>query len=158
MREEAAMNVIDLLRENSNEIVGEATTAIRRAHLPHYELADPSEARRRMKTLCDLILECLQTNSTAPMSRYAQQIAGERFFSGYTLREVQTAFNLLEESIWSQILDKMQIDEFAAAVTTVNAPIRAGKDEVAQTYFSLLSKSKASPSDLKMHFKGFEHS
>jgi hypothetical protein len=152
------MNVINLIQENSSEIVGEATDAIRRAHLPHYALADPSEARGRLKTLCDLILECLQANSTAPMSRYAQKIAGERFFSGYTLREVQTAFNLLEESIWSQILDKMKIDEFSSAVTAVNAPLRAGKDEIAQTYFSLLTKSKATSLDLKTHFEGFEGS
>jgi len=149
------MNVMDLLKENGRDIVVDAAEALRRARLPHYELAAPAEAHGRLQTLCDLTLECLRANTTAPMSRYAQKIASERFFSGYTLREVQTAFNLLEESIWNQILDKMQIEEFAAAVTAVNAPLRAGKDEIAQTYFSLLTRSKASSSDLKAHFNGF---
>ena len=136
------MNVIELIKNNASEIVTEAASAIERAHLPHYGLAGTGQARQRLQTLCDLTLECLQTQSTAPMSRYAEKIAGERFFSGYTLREVQTAFNLLEESIWSQILDKLPVDELATAVTMVNAPLRAGKDEVAHKYFSLLSKPK----------------
>jgi len=90
------------------------------------------------------------------MSRYAEKIAGERFFSGYTLREVQTAFNLLEESIWSQILDKMQVDELSTAVTMVNAPLRAGKDEVARTFFSLLTKSKVPSLDIEPDIRGME--
>jgi hypothetical protein len=50
----------------------------------------------------------------------------------------------------------MQIEEFASAVTAVNPPLRAGKDEIAQTYFSLLTKSKATSLDLKTHFEGFD--
>jgi len=150
------MNVIELIKKNTFEIVTEAANAIERVHLPHYGFADTGQARQRLQKLCDLTLECLQTQSTVPMSRYAEKIAGERFFSGYTLREVQTAFNLLEESIWSQILDKMQVDELATAVTMVNAPLRAGKDEVARTYFSLLSKNKVSSLDLKPDIRGME--
>lgn len=148
------MNAIELIKRNSFEIVNEAANAIERTHLAHYEFADPSQMRQRLQTLCDLILECLQTQSTEPMSRYAEKIAGDRFFSGHTLREVQTAFNLLEESIWSQILDKMQIDEFTNAVTMGNAPLRAGKDAVARTYFSLVGKNKLSPLNLKPDIKG----
>lgn len=142
------MNVIELIKNNATEIVTEAASAIQRAHVPHYGLAGTGQARQRLQTLCDLTLECPQTQSTAPMSRYAEKTACERFFSGYTLRELQTAFNLLEESIWSQVLDKLQADELATAVTTVNAPLGAGKDEVARTCFSLLSKTKVTSSDL----------
>jgi hypothetical protein len=152
------MNVIELLRENGNEIVAEGVNAIKRAHLHHYELADPELARQRLHGLFELTLECLEAENTEPMTRYAEKIASERFFTGFTLREVQTAFNLLEESIWSQILDKMPVDEFASAVTTVNAPLRVGKDEVARVYFSLVSKSKVSAPDLKTDFKGMENS
>lgn len=146
------MNVIELLRENGNEIVAEAVSAIKRAHLRHYELADSELGRQRLHRLFELTLECLETKTTEPMTRYAEEIASERFFTGFTLRELQTAFNLLEESIWNQILDKMQVDDFASAVTTVDAPLRVGKNEVARVYFSLLSKSKVSSLDLKTDF------
>lgn len=137
------MKVTELLRKNGNEIVAEAVGALQRAHLHHYEIADPELARQRLHRLFELTLECLVSDSTGPMTRYVEKIASERFFTGFTLREVQTAFNLLEESIWSQILDKMQVDDYASAVTTVNAPLRAGKDELARVYFSLVSKRKA---------------
>jgi hypothetical protein len=146
------MNVIELLRENGNEIVAEAVNAIQRAHLQHYEFAAPEPVRQRLHRLFELTLECLESKSTEPMTRYIEIIASERFFTGFTLRELQTAFNLLEESIWNQILDKMQVDDFASAVTTVNAPLRVGKDEVARVYFSLVSKSRVSSLDLKTNF------
>ena len=152
------MNVTELLRENGNEIVAEAVNAIQRAHLHHYELADPGPVRQRLQRLFELTLECLESGSAEPMVRYVEKIASERFFTGFSLREVQTAFNLLEESIWNQILDKMQVDDFASAVTTVNAPLRVGKDEVARVYFSLVSKRKVPSLDLKTDFKRMENS
>jgi hypothetical protein len=150
LHEEEAVNVIELIRENHGEIIDGAAKAIKRAHLPHYELATPDQVRQRLTTLCDLTLECLQANNTGPILEYVAKIAGERFFTGYTLRELQTAFNLLEESIWDQIFSKMQVDEATSAVTTVDAPLRVGKEEVARTYISLLSKRKVSTFDPNM--------
>ncbi|MBZ5496284.1 MAG: hypothetical protein LAP85_07770 [Acidobacteriia bacterium] len=146
------MNVTELLEEKRGAIVDEATEAIQRAHMRHYESLDPKRMRERLKTLCDIILECLKADSITPMTRYAGQIAGERFFSGFTLREVQTAFNVLEESIWNQILDEMRPEEFSSAVIAVNGPLRTGKDEVARAYFSLVSRSKVPSPDLETPF------
>jgi hypothetical protein len=69
---EETMNVIELIKKNTFEIVTGAANAIERAHLPHYGFADTGQARQRLQTLCDLTLECPQTQSTAPMSRYAE--------------------------------------------------------------------------------------
>jgi hypothetical protein len=37
-----------------------------------------------------------------PMLNYAENIAQQRFFWGFSLREVQTAFSQLKESIWGR--------------------------------------------------------
>ena len=107
------MEVIELLRKKGSEIVDKATDAIIGSHLRHYENADPAQTRERVKALCDLTLECLVRKSTMPMIKYAEKIAQQRFSSGFSLREVQTAFNVLEESIWDQILKEMQPVEYA---------------------------------------------
>ena len=141
------MDLIELLRKKETDIVDEATDSVIGSHLRHYGDANPAQTRERLKTLCDLILECLVTKSEMPMVKYAEKIAQQRFWSGFSLREVQTAFNVLEESIWSQILNEMQPNEYADAVTLVNTPLRVGKESIAAVYLSFLSKSKMRPSD-----------
>ena len=142
------MDAIELLRKKSSEIVDEATDSVIGSHLRHYEHANPAQTRERLKTLCDLTLECLVTKSVTPMIKYAEKIAEQRFSSGFSLREVQTAFNVLEESIWSQILNEMQPNEYADAVRLVDTPLRIGKESIARMYFSFVSKRKIQPLNL----------
>ncbi len=150
------MNVTELLRKNENDIVNEATVSIVGSHLRHYENINTEQLRERLKTLFDLTLECIVTKSGTPMIKYAECMAQQRFTSGFSLREVQTAFNLLEESIWDQILEQMQPNEYADAVGLVNTALRIGKESVARIYFSLVSNRKVISLDLMSHFTGIE--
>jgi hypothetical protein len=142
------MEIIELLRKKESEIVDQATDAIIGSNLRHYENADPAQTRERVKVLCDLTLECLVRKSTMPMIKYADKIAQQRFVSGFSLREVQTAFNVLEESIWDQILKEMQPVEYENAVTIVSTPLRIGKESVARMYFSYISENKVPSLDI----------
>ncbi len=150
------MDATELLRKRGSEIVDKATDTITGAQLRHYEIANPAQTRERFQSLCDLTLECLLTRNAGPMIRYARKIAEQRFSSGFSLREVQTAFNVLEESIWDQILNEMQPNEYAEAVALVNTVLRIGKESVARTYFSFVSKSKVPSLDLTADFSGTE--
>jgi hypothetical protein len=142
------MDVIELLSKKESEIVDQATDAIIGSNLRHYENADPAQTRERVKTLCDLTLECMVGKSTMPMIKYADKIAQQRFVSGFSLREVQTAFNVLEESIWDRILNEMQPVEYESAVTLVNTPLRIGKESIARMYLSFISKNKVPSLDI----------
>ncbi|MGD0310718.1 MAG: hypothetical protein ABSC02_15705 [Acidobacteriota bacterium] len=136
------MDLIELLNKKGSEIVDKATDAIVGSHLRHYENASPAQTRERLKTLFDLTLDCLVRKSPMPMIKYAEKIAQQRFSSGFSLREVQTAFNLLEESIWDQILNEMKPVEYAKAVLLVDTPLRIGKESIARMYFSFVDKGK----------------
>ena len=142
------MDIIELLSKKGSEIVDKATDAIFGSHLRHYENADPAQTRERVKTLCDLTLECLTRKSTIPMIKYAEKIAQQRFVSGFSLREVQTAFNVIEEAICDLILNEMQPVEYENAVTLVNRPLRIGKESVARMYFSYISENKVPSLDI----------
>ena len=146
------MDVIELLEKKAGEIVDVATDAVMGAHLRHYESVHPEQTRQRLEALCDITLGCLKTKSAAPMIKYAEKIAGQRFTSGFSLSEVQRAFNVLEESIWSQILDQMKPDEYATAVALVSTALRIGKESVARIYFSLISRTNVPSLDIKAAF------
>jgi hypothetical protein len=105
------MDAIGLLEEKLDDILNDATEKMARSHLKHYEMKGSGQTRDRLRTLCGALLESLQKDSRTPMIRYAEKIGDERFSAGFALGQVQTAFNVLEESIWEQILKGMKPDE-----------------------------------------------
>jgi hypothetical protein len=133
------MDAIGLLEEKLDDILNDATEKMARSHLKHYEMKGSGQTRDRLRTLCGALLESLQRDSRTPMIRYAEKIGDERFSAGFALGEVQTAFNVLEESIWEQILKGMKPAEYADAVESINGVLRTGKDAVARIYFSLVT-------------------
>ncbi len=130
------MDAAELLAQQLEEITGEAAEKMARSHLRNYEMRGAAQTRERLKALCSTLLECLKTNSPSSMIRYAEKIGEERFSAGFALGEVQTAFNVLEESIWNKILEEMKPEEYAKAVDSVNEMLRTGKEAVARIFFS----------------------
>ncbi len=141
------MDLIELLQNKEDEIVDQALDSMMGSQLRHYEKVEPAKRRERLKTLYDVTLKCIVTMSMMPMVNYADKIAQQRFWSGYSLQEVQTTFNVLEESIWNRILAEMQPSESAKAVMLLNNPLRVGKDMIAEKYLSLLSESHSASLD-----------
>jgi hypothetical protein len=133
------MDAIGLLEQKFEEILDEATEKMARSHLKHYEMKGSDQTRERLRVLCNTLLESLRKSSRMPMIKYAAKIGDERFSAGFALGEVQTAFNVLEESIWNRILAEMKPEEYANAVESVNEMLKAGKDAVARIYFSLIT-------------------
>jgi hypothetical protein len=78
------------------------------------------------------------------------------FESGFDLWEVQTAFNVLEETIWRCILNEMQPEEYAEALGLVSTVLGTGKDTLARTYVTLASKTKTPFFNVQHLFNGTE--
>ena len=102
------MELTELLRERSDDLVAEAMAELRQAHLKHYEAESRSTVRERLATLLDLTLQCLSCGRADSMIDYTTRVARERFAGGYDLLEVQTAMNVLEETLWKRILASME--------------------------------------------------
>lgn len=90
------------------------------------------------------------------MRIHAKTIAAERFEAGFDLWEVQTAFNVLEETIWRRILQELPLTEFAEALSLASTVLGAGKDTLARTYVTLASKTHAPTLNIQSLFAGTE--
>ena len=107
-----------------------------------------------MQRLFDLTRETMLTRNAEAMVGYAGRIAEERFTAGFDLLEVQTAFNVLEEAIWSRVLKAMDPAEFAQAIGLVSTVLGLGKDALARAYVSQAAQVKAPAIDYKALFRG----
>ena len=148
------MNLDQLLHERMNEILSEAETSLSRAHLTSYEKAGEEHNRQRLKALYVLAVRAIAERNLGPMLAHAEDVARERFESGFDLSEVQTAFNVLEEAAWKFIMKNLPPVEFGEAIGLVSTVLGAGKDTFGRTYVTLASKSKAPSLDLRSLFAG----
>jgi hypothetical protein len=134
--------------DDPEHIVEVAVRALKRSHLRHYEANGIDRTRYCLRALFDVTARCLRSKDTAPVVKYAEDIAHERFSSGFGLCEVQTAFNALEEAIWLHILEHLEPTEFFETMSSVSTVLGAGKDALARTYASLAAQSGATQPSL----------
>ena len=150
------MNLNELLHERTGAIIENASEAMARAHLRNYEKSGTEHTHQRLKALLVLTTRAVKERNLGPMVAHADSIARERFASGFDLWEVQTAFNVLEEAIWTHILKELPPTEYAEALGLISTVLGTGKDTLARRYVSLASKTKASSLNLQSLFTGME--
>jgi hypothetical protein len=134
------MDVARFLDRRSETVIQRAMEGARRASLGHQDAEGAAKTRHRLESLYTLVTQCLRTRKADSMVRHAKDIATERFSSGSGLGEVHSAFNVLEEAIWRQILTEMRPAEFAEAIGSVSNILGRGKDALAFTYVSLAER------------------
>ena len=114
----------------------------------------PEEVQRRLEALFDIVFDCLSERRLDRIVRYAEQIAHDRFNAGVGIGEVQTAFNVLEESMWHHIVAGVPNEELAESLGLLTTVLGVGKDALARTYVSLASHEHVSSLDLRALFQG----
>jgi hypothetical protein len=153
--EEVGMpDVIEVLTAEGEEIVDNAAAALERSNLPHYAAVGAATARDRLAQLLALVVSSVETRDLVAMIDYARRIARERFDAGFDIREVQTAFNVLEEAVWARVVDAIAPRDLAEAIGMVTTVIGAGRDALASEYVSLASKQRVPTLDLSALFRG----
>ena len=125
-----------------------------RSHLGHYRASGADEVRRRLEALFDIVLDCLKTRRLDFVISYAEDIAQDRFNAGFGIGEVQTAFNVLEESMWHHVVSGVPNAELAESLGLLTTVLGVGKDALARAYVSLASHEHVSSLDLRALFEG----
>ncbi len=150
------MTLIELLQDQQADILAKAFDAVKRSQLKSYEKAGDEHIHQRLKALYVLAVRAIKERNLGPMTSHAQTVAQERFSAGYDLSEVQTAFNVLEETMWKTVMERLPAGEFAEAFGLIGTVLGAGKDSLARQYVSLASKTKSTSLNLQGLFSGTE--
>lgn len=148
----------DFLAAQRVAILEVAFTELDRRHVRHYETTSAEETRLRLDRLYDALLHAAETRDLGAVVAYAEHVAAERYHSGYGLSEVQTAFNVLEESIWSCVFAELKPSTHAEALSVVSTILGAAKDALARRYVALATRTHAPALDLTALLAGTERS
>jgi hypothetical protein len=93
-----------------------------------------------------------------PVVGYVEHVAQERFEDGYTLREMLTVLQVLEETTRRHLIAALAPTANTDAQTLLNAVFSACKEALTSTYTTLESEHKARPlrHDVPVHSEVFE--
>ncbi len=136
------MELKELLKIQSKEILDSALQSLNCAHLKSYGKSTEAENHKRLFTLLTLTQQCITEKKLLPMIEYAAQIAKERFDAGFDLHEVHTAFNALEEELWNRVTKNIKPESLGEALGLISTVLGAGKEELALSYVALASKTR----------------
>ena len=136
------MELKELLKIQSKEILDSALQSLNCAHLKSYDKSSEAENHNRLFTLLTLTQQCITEKKLLPMREYAAQIAKERFDAGFDLHEVHTAFNALEEELWNRVTRNIKPESLGEALGLISTVLGAGKEELALSYVALASKTR----------------
>ena len=150
------MELATLLHESSDQILAAVNLAVERTQLKNYLRDGKEHTHQRLKALFVLTTRAVKERNLGPMIAHAETIARERFNAGFDLAEIQTAFNVLEEAMWTRIVEVLPPSEYSEALGLVSTVLGAGKDALARTYVTLASKSHAGSLNLHSLFGGTE--
>lgn len=146
------MDLKELLRTQSAEILENAIQSLNCSHLKSYDSSSESENKKRLLNLLTLTQQCISEKNLIPMREYASKIAKERFTEGFGLHEVHTAFNAIEEEIWHRVTKHIEPENLGEALGLVSTVLGAGKEELALSYIAYACKTKTQTLDLKALF------
>ena len=134
------MTLIELLYNKPDLILLDSTDSLVRAHLKHYDKLSPEKIRLRLLKLFQALEKAVEVNSCEEMVKFMDKVSDERYESGYELHEVQTAINILEESLWKNIADFVDKDKQVSAMKQVTCILGKAKEELASEYALLTSE------------------
>jgi hypothetical protein len=145
---------IEALEQSAHPVLADASQALARSHLPHYEPHGAGQNWKRLQLLYELIFLGVQLRNPTAIVKHARTLAVERFAGHFRLREVQTAFNVLEEAIWERLAVQLCPEDFVATIGLVSGVIGAGRDAVAETFVTLARRGQGSRHAPEALFKG----
>ncbi len=130
-----------VIADAREQILDSATTALLALRRPHYS---GPETRGRLADLLAQLDAGVTRGDPDVMARYCRWLAAERLAAGFAITELQAAFNVVEEAVWSQVVAAVDGPDQLRALQLVSTTMRAGRDALVETYVELAA---AGPSD-----------
>lgn len=148
------MKLVTTLQGAEQEIVSEALSTLEHSHVHHYETAGAAFTRNALDNLFTLVVSAIEQRDLSGVIAFAEEIAEQRFTSGFDISEVQSAFNALETAMWRRVIAAEEPADLPEAVGLLSTVFGVGKDELARRYVSLASQKHIPTLDLSALFQG----
>ena len=148
------MELVTTLQGSESAIVNEAFSTLEHCTSPTTRQAGAEFTHTALDDLFDLVGRAIEHRDLEGVIQFADEIAEQRFTSGFDISEVQTAFNSLETAMWRRVVAAEAPADLPEAVGLLSTVFGVAKDALARRYVSLASQKRVPSLDLSALFGG----
>lgn len=132
------MQLDALITQLRQPVLDDAVRHLTHADTPHYRNAGTDEVRNWLGELYDVVQRAIVARSLADVDNYAAALAQRRFAAGFSLGEVQLAFNATEHALWvATVSSVLPRHDLVVALGLESSAFGSVKDAVAREYLGL---------------------
>ncbi len=97
--------LIRVLQEHRQDFILRVSNKLQKFPYSHYETISFEQHQEREELFLNALLQHLHAPEAGVLATYAQKLCQQRSNEGYTLEEVERAFDIVEDTLW-EVLTK----------------------------------------------------
>ncbi len=127
--------LIKLIEEHKEELLMRTCNKLQRFSQSHYESIAYEKHLEREELFLNVLLHTLQDETSDSLPEYVRQLVGERANEGYQLKEIEEAFDIVEDTLWEVLPKYCPLEESLIDVLAiVRKLIRQAKNSLGQLF------------------------
>lgn len=151
-------DLINEIRKHFDEIIIKICNQLQKLSPSHYENIDFERHQEREEVFINEVQQFLKKNEPTELLDYIRELAEKRSNEGYTLQEVQHAFDIIEIEIWHVITTSGKDDQTIINMLKVCRDLFAlVRNKYAQNYLQEQLKLQKRMNELKERFYIYRH-
>lgn len=132
----AKETLIKLIEEHKDELVVRTCNKLQKFSQSHYENVAYEKHLEREELFLNVLLQTLADESSDALPQYVKQLVEERSNEGYNLREIEEAFDIVEDTLWEVLTKYCPLEQSLIEVLAiVRKLIRKAKNSFSQLFF-----------------------
>jgi len=147
-----------LLDAYYDDTVGRICNRLQKLSPSHYENIDFERHQEREEEFLDLLKKVLSEQDWDALRTYVENLAEKRSNEGYSLKEVQQAFDAIEDEIWETIKKSGQTkNDLIAILRTCRNLFNVARNEFSRAFLDKQITHQNKMNTLKERFYLYRH-
>jgi hypothetical protein len=148
--------LIKIIEQYKDELTALICRRLQRLEDTHYADIDYERHLEREQSFLDALVLGLQRDRPDSFFTFVEELVEQRLDEGYSLEEFQTAFDIVEESLWDVLVAHLPPDQTLIEMLGTSTKLfRRAKDQLACVYLHKALEAERELEHLQKKFRAY---
>ena len=154
----AKQYLIQAIEEHREELLMRICNKLQKFVQSHYESLAYEQLQEREEQFLSVILDTLRNGTSEAFPHYVRQLVTHRANEGYSLKEVEEAFDIVEDTLWEMIVKYCPLEQSMVDVLLIIRELfHTFKNTFAQIFFDDALTAQKQFADIRQKFAEYRN-
>ena len=135
--------LIGAIEENKYEVIVRVCNRLQKFSYSHYETISYERHQEREELFLNVILRQLRDEHSDSLTSYLEHLAEQRSNEGYSLQEVEEAFDIVEDTLWQVLAEYWPLEQsLIEGLTIIRKLFQEIKNSLGQLFLQEVLSAK----------------